>query len=545
MISVNNHRGFFPPWTNGVLEALQQCIKVRKPGFYCIEFDGSRSEEIRCLINGFFNSFGTFSHYQGLEFIDPRGDGLDSRLKRKKKRSCTIDGTLDPVIEEFISSQTIQYPNGDLQYHCERGEGDTYDITLRRNGQPIPYENPSFVALANSIVAANKALQSMGPLCFMIDVGRLDDSFIEYLYKLFDVIHSRIIEQEKVVFIFFSENQDMNKIFFTSKYLWSESILNNYAKVSDDGCKRLKSYGESVRTVRRCAENIEALGTLSMFIGSGAAYGSGALSTDEMITLALQELLDSDETDLSVLKQLYIEHVARCEERPISLDDISLEGVMSSLRKADIHPSMSIAVKTLKETTARTTLSRGYRILKELASRFRLVVNTTNFDPFIRNAIERRVRVLVTAVEYQEINTSDVLHDNSRDNHLIGKLHGDLDIAPQQIAITIETNDSLPNEKRKFLESCLKGEHLDPQSLYYLIFIGYSFRDKDIRDIIMEKIDGNEYRFIPVIVTPWGDQSVDDFIDKWPKSHSSPPIEVHMSFDRFMEALASNFTEIS
>lgn len=535
METISHTSSVFPTWTNGVLKALNYCRRyINKPGIYCIEYPKLRDDDIRKIINGFTNCFGTFVHYKGWEFIDPEKPKASESLSRyAKKGQPTIEGKMNPNIEDFIKKNSIPYGRSQLKV-VVNGKNE---ILLQKDGKTQPLENDSYKILVYSIVAAHTLTQDGDDLiCFMIDIGRLDRNNINFICGLFKSIHEEIIDQGKHLILLFSEDKTNN--IFTVDYLWSESIFDNFATITDDDAWKLTPFRDSKKIINDLSDKVKKTKTISLFLGSGASVSSGAPTTSRLLKLSLKELLNLDENDIQKLKEEYMNYVESKEGERIDIEQVTFERVMSSFLSKRQNLDQTNAIKEFKEKTEKGTPSEGYKRITKIASKYRVLITTTNFDKFCDSSIDKH-QLLFDEASYKKAHDSNYLEKHK--DSIIAKLHGDIFENPRNLGITKDTVSELLPQKKIFFRSFLKGKQ-NPGEVFDVVFIGYGFNDDDVMEIVNEAIENEGYNFTPIFVDTIGNKGLSQIMRKIEESKSKSNISIHnitMSFDRFMEELSN------
>jgi hypothetical protein len=522
----------------GIAKTIEMsCDYLEKPGIYCIEYEHTFDEEIRPIFNGVFShSKALFVHYLGYEFIDPHK--MESNIiKKKLSKNPTpiIDGELDTRIEEILKNNPIKQGGKELKIITKDMGNMKNELQITIDGEPQPLENESYQAILNTVMVANSSLQSRRVICFMIDISRLDTNLIELIYKIFKSIHDELIKMGKFIIIMYSESGNFDDKYFTLKYLWSDSIFNNFALLTKDGAKRLYSYKESISTLIKLADHIKNKNTISIFLGAGASCSSGLPPTSTMLGLALQEFYDGTEDNPEILLQRFRDEF----DTKYKPEEITFEVVMSELKQKKGDISDSNAMKTFKTRLGEIKkMSNGYLQLGELSDTLkkRCIIITTNFDNLCERSI-KNYKTLIKIKDYQEANEKRFLEKDT--SSLIVKLHGDVKETPFNLGILLETNMEFKAEINDWLKSFLVGNHVsnDP---FYFIFIGYGFRDKDVIKVLMEAANTDDRIFTPIIVTPDDGENIEDYI-KYCKARAKGdnPCQINMSFDKFMEELVN------
>ena len=474
-------------------------------------------EEIRPIINGIYScSSATFVHYRGYEYLDPRK--IDICLLKKTiidPPIPIIEGELNSKILDFLNKNPIKRGKEELQIKMEDIGNNKNSLQIQIGKRVQPLENDSFLALLNSIRAAN---------------NRLDSDYIGHICNIFKSIYDEIIESKKHIIIMYSESGDIDKRFFTNNYLWAESIFNNFAILTMDGARKLRSYKESKPTLEKIAQHIKDNGIISFHFGAGVSSSSGLPTTSHMIKLALQEYLNSDEDRPDLLLQNFNNELGG----KYQLEKITFELVMSELKVKIRNIKDTNVLKDFKSKMKKATLSQGFSHLESLSSKHRIIITTTNIDNLCERSMREPKIFLINDREFKQANKNKILEKDK--SNIIAKLHGDVTLTPNYLGILLETNMSLKEPVHDFFESYLIGEHLS-KGTFDLIFIGYGFGDEDIMKVLCAQ-NNDDRLFTPIIVTPTGGKKIDDFIGQL---NETPPIDdpcqINMSFDKFMEIL--------
>lgn len=340
-----------------------------------------------------------------------------------------------------------------------------------------------------------------------------------------------IIKKKKFVVIYYSESKEQHKRYFTNNYLWSDSIFNNFAIIEESCARKLISFRESKKIFQRITRDIKKKKVVSMHLGAGASISSGLLPTGILLKLSLKQLLNSEEDNLYILKKMFIEK----KNPDVKIEEITLELVMSTMKKEKMDlPNSNALSKFRRKMEEIESLSIGYHKLHELSKKYRTVLTTTNFDNFCDKSVEKPYS-LVIKEDYDKANGDNII--NTSEFNLISKLHGDIIKSPNYLGILLETNMQLRPEIEQFFTTFLRGKHVSDQS-FDLIFIGYSFSDKDILKVLRNEITNGQGKYTPIIVSPTGGINIKKIInwEEW-KEYLNEPVEIHMSFDRFMEEL--------
>jgi hypothetical protein len=528
-----NSRGIFPQWMIGVSDTIDFCCtRLDKPGIYCIEYPSTLDEEMREIVCGIFSSTrGSFFHYTGYENFDM--SKLDEIKKDKIRRRLKgfnapiLYGEFNQQIRDFIDSNIIKRESDkELKIIIKNIDGKMNELEIVIDGVVQSVVNESYRTLIYAIIATNTILQTDRPICYMLDISRLDNEFIDFIINLFKYINPNLMREGKYIILLFSDEKKNS--YFADKYLWSASPINNFAIVGENGARKLSSYNESKIHIDMLAKHIKEKGTISLHLGAGASYTSGIPSTEHMLIMALKELLGINEDNVKILTEKF------CEIYNYKSEEITFELVMSRLKEKTSLNS-TLVLKDFREKLKNAKSSPGYVSLSELSSKYRIIISTTNIDNLSEQSINGNKIVLFDEAKYLEALSERVLEDKT--TNIVAKLHGDVNKTPNYLGILLETNMKLKPNIKKFYESFLQGKHTSNE-YFYLTFIGYGFGDKDVLDVLEEEGLKQTSRFTPIIISPCSGEKIEKFIKRIEhKESSSNPLQINMTFDKFMVEL--------
>ncbi len=255
------------------------------------------------------------------------------------------------------------------------------------------------------------------------------------------------------------------------------------------------------------------------FLGAGVSYTSGLPLGNTLRDLLLMKLYPdypSFKQAEEFRKSFYLDYP---EQHEVTLEMV-LQQLGQRLGCQGIIDFLVPFFNNIKEPTL------SHQLIASLAKKkFISLVLTTNFDNLLEEALQRE------EIDFKVISDRDAYALNQKGNvFTIWKLHGDLK-QPQSLCVTQKDVIQFPVEKRNALYKIFQN--------YSIVFLGYSMRDPDVKEVINEvPVKEKKYGFfwidpIPLLEIINNNLDIRDIISKFNISQNY----IKMTSDEFFNEI--------
>ena len=271
---------------------------------------------------------------------------------------------------------------------------------------------------------------------------------------------------------------------------------------------------------RNILEAIDA-GQCTLFLGAGASKPTGAPSGEELRNLITDRFLSGEQQKQAL------------PEGSTLADDwgLSLESAVSLACAQRGNPRASIE-KFVQNKLSKFIPSPSH--LRIPWFRWRSIV-TTNYDCLVEDAYNKETRAVQNLIPI--LHEKDIPEIESTDYVPLFKPHGCIS-QRTEMSISLE-GIYLAKHQRRLLFTYIEMLHL----LGPVIYIGYSFKDVHILDMIYELTNRlGPYRRPIVFVTLQQDKSRAEMERRWFETPPLDGIYLDYGFEKFMEELSGEIT---
>lgn len=420
-----------------------------------------------------------------------------------------VTGTLDDVLVGRLQAFQLPHPGGTSRMIQTRRQAGRVTVGFKVSTKSVPGAGDS---------------QLLGALCGLFD-HRLRTTALGFI-AWDETTLDRIAAEELWQFM---------HVALKGVKVGTLATLVTLVNVEHPGTLHLKRDGSfrwglvAGRNVRRRTEEATSVDMgllvrdnaplLILFLGAGSSVASGLPLGNDLRDRAVRRLFDDQHTSMDRLSRRFHEYLKGKGRLLGTEHGLTIEAFVAGLTlervlREEFHEIGRDASPTLNtfardHALASEARSKGILAVQRIAElRKRLVVVTVNFDRLVEDGQEALFEVFSSPESFQRC--AEYLGEyraGGADKVPLLKLHGSIEDRSTIVADLEETSYlPLPHDRIEALRALL-GTEASPTPVVY---VGYSFRDRDI----VPALDLLDFarRSRELVVAPWSTPPVEEFI---------------------------------